>query len=59
MKWYWLSCEQCGWKAQQPVDERVMEKFRKVRYCQQCKKDKKPNREFTIRETITSTRSGK
>jgi ribosome-binding protein aMBF1 (putative translation factor) len=56
MRWYWISCEQCGWKAKQPVDEEVKNKFVEVlEVCQDCRKARRPNRRYTVREFITNT----
>lgn len=56
VRWYWLSCEQCGWKANQPVDEGVKNKFVEIlEVCQECRKQGRPNRRFTVREFSTNT----
>lgn len=56
MRWYRLSCRSCGWKAQQPVDERVMKKMTEgLRFCQECVKQNKQV-PFTVHEIVTSTR---
>jgi len=34
VKWYRIFCPRCGWSAE--VDEAAAEKFRQLRYCQDC-----------------------
>lgn len=58
MRWYWISCEGCGWKAKQMVDESVKDRFLKeVRWCAECIKAGRII-EYTAREVITSTKKG-
>ena len=54
MRIYKLSCPRCGWKAPLPVDARVADKFRRMGYCQGCKKVSGVEVPYTIREVIVS-----
>lgn len=59
MRWYWLSCPQCGWQAPEPVTEDVAKQFANLKYCRECERRGKPRSNYVMREVITNTPKGK
>jgi uncharacterized Zn finger protein len=59
MRWFWLSCPQCGWKAAEAVNETVKDRvMNEVTYCRECDRHKRPRCKFVAREVFTITPKG-
>jgi hypothetical protein len=54
MRLYFLSCDGCGWKHPEPVDEATADHFRGHR-CREClRRDPRSTQLFTVKEVIVN-----